>query len=134
MVYEKKGQMNKKTSSIGEKASIPKVGIFWIDKDGTMFAESVSLLKAVDYGEFRIFEGAHFELWNKAVRANPKWKGLEYEDVPRGRIVYRKDPKKPEFIIYISKRIVKYKNKVMGRFNLPISHIRIDTSDEHYRM
>jgi len=123
-----------KFRAASKKASIPELGIFWIDDSGTMFAESVSLRDAEDYGDFKIFGGDHFNLWDKAVRAVPQWEGMEYEEVPRGRVVYKKDPKKPEFIVYLPKRILRYKNKVVGRFNLPTGHIRFDTSDEHYRM
>ena len=73
-------------------------------------------------------------MWSKAIRANPKWKGLEYEQIPRGRVVYRKDPKKPEFIVYMAKRSVRFKNKVVRRFNLPAGYVRFDFSDEHYQM
>ncbi len=112
--------------------AIPEVGIFWIDGSGTMFAESVSLRDAVDYGEFRTFGGGHDELWDNAVKANPKWKGLEYEEVPRGRVVYRRDPKKPEFIVYMPKQLAKYKGKVISRFELPRGSVRFDFTDEHY--
>ena len=123
-----------KFRAASKKASIPELGIFWIDDSGTMFAESVSLRDAEDYGDFKIFGGDHFNLWDKAVRAVPQWEGMEYEEIPRGRVVYKKDPHKPEFIVYLPKRILRYKNKVVGRFNLPTGHIRFDTSDEHYRM
>jgi hypothetical protein len=115
-------------------ASIPHVGIFWIDDKGVMFSESISLRDAEDYGEFKVFGGAHYDIWDKAVRANPKWQGLEYEEIPRGRVVYKKDPKKPEFIIYMPKKIVKYKGKVIGKFDLPVGSVRVDTTDEHYKM
>lgn len=117
-----------------KRAAIPELGIFWIDDSGTMFAESVSLGDAEDYGDFRIFGGDHFSSWDKAVRANPKWDGLEYDEVPRGRVVYKRDPKKPVFIVYLSKRIGKYRNKVVDRFNLPAGYVRFDFSNEHYRM
>ncbi len=124
----------KNAASTG-KASTPEVGIFWIDDcDGTMYAESVSLRDAVDYGEFKIFEGSHYDLWDKAIRANPKWRNLEYEEVPRGRVVYRKDPKKPEFIVYMPEQIAKHKGKVISRFSLPAGHVRFDFSDEHYQL
>ena len=99
-----------------------------------MFSEGVALTEADDYGDFRIFGGNHYDLWDKAVRANPKWQGKEYEEVPRGRVVYKKDPKKSEFVIYLPKRIMKYKNKVINKFNLPLNQVKVDTSDEHYRM
>ena len=123
-----------KFRAASKKAAIPELGIFWIDDSGTMFAESISLRDAPDYGECKIFEGSHFELWSKAVRSNPKWSDKEYEEIPRGRVVYKKNPKKPEFIVYLPKRLSKYKNKVIDRFNLPSSHVRFDMSDEHYRM
>jgi len=124
----------KNAASKGKKASIPDVGIFWIDNSGAMFAESVSLRDAEDYGEFKIFEGSHFDLWDKAVRTNPRWKHLEYDEVPRGRVTYRKDPKKPEFVVYMPKQIGKYKGKVLARFNLPTGYVRFDFKDEHYQM
>jgi hypothetical protein len=48
--------------------------------------------------------------------------------------VGRRDPKKPEFIIYLPERIEKFKDKVIERFDLPVAYVRVDTSDEHYRM
>ncbi len=116
-----------------KRAAVPEVGIFWIDDSGKMFVASVSLRDAVDYGEFRIFEGSHLDSWSKAIRAVPKWKHLEYEEVPRGRVVYRRDPKQPEFIVYMPKVILKHKGKVIARFNLPAGYTLFNTSDEHYQ-
>ena len=113
---------------------IPELGIFWMDKTGTLYAESVSLRDAVDYGECRTCEGSHHDLWSKAVSANPQWQGLEYTEIPRGRVVYKRHPKKPEFIVYLPTGIAKFKNKIIRRFNLPAAYVRFDTTDEHYRM
>lgn len=123
-----------KFRALSKTKATPELGIFWIDDNGTMFSESVSLRDAVDYGECRTFEGSHFDLWSKAVLANPQWRGKEYEEIPRGRVVYLKHPKKPEFIVYLPERIGKYKNKVIERFKLPSDHVRFDMSDEHYRI
>lgn len=117
-----------------KKKAIPRVGIFWIDYSGTMFAESISLRDAVDYGDCRVFDGSHYDLWSKAVSANPEWRGKEYEEVPRGRVAYRRDPKKPVFIVYLPRQLVKYKNRVMSAFELPSDFVRLDTTDEHYRI
>ena len=117
-----------------KKAAIPELGIFWLDDSGTMYAEGVSLRDSLDYGDFRIYGGDHYSSWPKAVRAVPKWEGKEYEEVPRGRVVYKKDPKKPVFVVYLPKRIFKHKGKVVDRFNLPGGHVRFDMSDEHYRI
>ena len=118
-----------------KKESIPEVGIFWIDdSDGTMFAESVFLEDAEDSGDFKDFGSSHYVVWEKAVRANPKWKNSEYEQIPRGRVVYKKDPTKPEFIVYMAKKSVRFKSKVIRRFKLPTGHVRFDFSDEHYQL
>jgi hypothetical protein len=124
-----------KFQRLNKKNAIPEVGIFWIDgSTGKMFAEGISLREASDYGECRIFEGSHHDLWDKAVKTNPKWRGLEYEDIARGRVVYRRDPKNPEFIVYMPKQLMKHKGKVISRFKLPQGHVRFDITDEHYRI
>ena len=118
-----------------KKGSPPEVGIFWIDdSDGTMFADSVSLKDSEQAGDFCDYGGSHYAMWSKVVRANPKWKGLEYEEIPRGRVVCRNDPKTPEFIVYMAKRLSKFKKKVIRRFSLPAGNIRWDFTDEHYQM
>jgi len=117
-----------------KKASLPDVGIFWIDFAGRMFAEGVSIRDAEVYDEFKIFGGNHYDLWDKAVRANPAWKGHEYEEIPRGRVVWHNIPKGPEFVVYLPKEILKYRGKVISQFNLPTGHVRFDTTDEHYRL
>jgi hypothetical protein len=111
----------------------PEVGIFWIDNFGTMFAASVSLPDAQDYGDFKVFEQGHHDLWREAIRANPQWRHLEYEEVPRGRVAFHNDPKKPVFIVYMPRRIAKHKDKVIGRFHLPAGGICFDFDDEHYQ-
>ena len=119
-----------------KKASIPEVGIFWIDMAGLMFAESVPVNSVKDYGGFKGLDTSHYDVWNKAIRTNPKWKGLEYEDVPRGRVLWEAgaNGKDNMFIVYLPKEILKFKGKVVSRFDLPSGHIRFDTSDEHYSM
>jgi len=123
--------MNRKSR---KKISTPQVGIFWIDDSGKMFAASVSLSDAEDYGEFRIYDKSHFEMWDSATRANPKWKGKEYEEVPRGRVIYKIDLMKPKFIVYLPEQIEKFKNKVVARFCLPIKLVRYDFKDAHYKI
>lgn len=118
-----------------KKALQPSVGIFWIDdSDGTMFAESVSLKDAEVAGEFADYGGSHYAMWIKAVRVNPKWKGLEYEEVPRGRVVCRMEPEAQVFTVFMAKRLSKFKKKVIARFNLPAKGVRFDFTDEHYQM
>jgi hypothetical protein len=123
-----------KYRAMSKTATLPEVGIFWIDAAGTMFAESVSIKDAEGYDEFKIFGGSHYDLWRKAVHANPQWKELEYEEIPRGRVVWHNTPKDPEFVVYLPKELVRYQGQVTSKFNLPSGHVRFDTTDEHYRM
>ena len=119
-----------------KKAAIPEVGLFWMDMTGLMYAESVPVNNVKDYGGFKGLDASHYDVWGKAVRTNPKWKGLEYEDVPRGRVIWQagEGGKDNEFIVYMPKQLLKFKSKVVSRFELPPGHIRFDTSDEHYQM
>ena len=124
----------KEPSSSKKKASPPEVGIFWIDDDGTMFADSVTLKDAEASGEFADYGGSHYAIWGKAVRLNPKWQGLEYEQIPRGRVVCRMDQGKLIFTVFTAKRLSKFKKKLIAQFNLPGKGVRWDYSDEHYQM
>ena len=75
-------------------------------------------------------------MWDKVVRATPKWKGLEYEDVPRGRVLWEAGTggKDNKFIVYLPKELLKFKSKIISQFNLPSGQTKFDTSDEHYQM
>ena len=115
-------------------AAIPRVGIFWVGDTGTMYSESTSLREAVDYGNFRTHDGSHHDAWHRAVRHNPSWQGYEYEEVPRGRVVYRRHPKHPAFIVYMPDELRKHIGKILAEFKLPVGYTRFDCSDEHYRM
>jgi len=118
-------------------AVMPHVGIFWVDLDtGKVYSETTSMRDAEGYGDFKIHERSHYEAWRQIVMQNPKWKGMEYEDVPRGRVVYRKDPKKPEFIVYMPRQLNggKVKGAIRSEFGLPSSHTRFDLTDEHYEL
>jgi hypothetical protein len=115
------------------KASIPILGIFWVDDNGNLYSEGVTLRDAEDYGNFKIYGGDHYSSWSKAVSRFPQWRDMEYDEVPRGRVVYKKDPKNPEFIVSMKKKSGKHKSKIMSRFDLPMGHVRFDFTDEHYR-
>lgn len=118
-------------------AAIPEVGIFWVDLDtGKVYSESTSLRNSEEYGNFKIYGGSHYDSWGKVKTKNPKWKRVEYEDVPRGRVVYRQDPKKPQFIVFMARELndSKIKRAIKSRFNLPSSQTKFDYTDEHYEL
>ncbi len=115
-------------------AAIPRVGIFWVGADGTVYSESTSLRDAVDYGDFRIHDGSHYDAWSRAVSSNPSWKGYEYEQISRGRVAYRRHPKKPRFIVYMPKELKRHESKIARAFFLPPGYIEYDYGDEHYEL
>ena len=121
----------------GRKASIPYVGVFWVDlKSAEVYADKSSLKDAVNYGDFKIHSANHYETWRAVRRQNPAWAEMEYEDVPRGRVVYVKDPHKPKFIVYTAKQCKKKNimNAIVREFELPSGSYEFDFSDEHYEL
>lgn len=116
-------------------AAIPEVGIFWMGKSGKPFyKKSVSLKNAETYGKFKIFDAPHYLEWDSAVRKNSQWRGMEYEDVPRGRVTHYTSPGNNKFIVYLPKELRRHESKIARAFKLPLGHVEFDYSDEHYRM
>lgn len=118
-------------------AAVPEVGIFWVDIPGKkIYADKTPLPDADDMGAFKIHTRGHYEVWDSVSRKNPKWRGMEYEDIPRGRVVYSKSPEGPKFIVFANKQANKtlFKNLIASEFNLPAGHYEFDFTDEHYEI
>jgi hypothetical protein len=116
-------------------AAMPEVGIFWMSSDGrSFFKKSVSIRDAEDYGEFKIFDNPHFIEWDEAIRDNPQWSGMEYDEVPRGRVVLHVVPGDNRFIIYLPKQLRRFARKIARAFNIPSSMVDFDYDDIHYKM
>ncbi len=98
-------------------ASNPSVGVFWGVPDAggrtAIIGEATALDDSETYGAFLTFASGHLDVWDA-------WRGLgphalsrhglptavawhEYEDFPRGRVVYR--PADRTFIIYADRRL-----------------------------
>jgi hypothetical protein len=113
-------------------AEMPRVGVFWIH-EGIMHSESTALMDAVDYGDFKIHDRSHYEAWEGVVCANPSWVDLEYDQVPRGRVLFRPDLKRPEFIVYLPVGLKDHESQIRAEFKLN-GKVSFDYSDEHYRI
>jgi hypothetical protein len=62
----------------------------------------------------------------------PQWKGNEYTDFPRGRVLF--DSKEEVFLIYSSREIVSsqdLKKMILAEFNLPMAATKF-AADFHY--
>ena len=119
-------------------AAIPQVGIFWYDMaTNKVYSAASTIRDAEGYGNILIYDGTHYENWNWIRMQNPKWKKVrDYEDIPRGRVVYEKDPKKPVFIVYAPRELnnSKAKRAIRSEFGLPSGHVKFDFTDEHYSL
>jgi hypothetical protein len=79
-------------------ASVSYVGVFWADisvdcRKVKIYTEKIRVEDGENYnlGQFKIFPKAHIDVWHKIRKKNPKWKEiLNYEDIPRGRVAFRK--------------------------------------------
>jgi len=112
-------------------AGAPEVGIFWV-VDSKPVIDGTPLNEAEDYGGFKTHARSHDQMWSVFRRNNIVPRDLEYDEVPRGRVVY--DIKTRTFTFYADRCILKNKqlvNKIKGSMNLP-SSVK-DSTDSHYR-
>ena len=122
---------HKKFDKIGN----PKVGIFYVI-GGKLVSDTTPTKEAEDYGDFKSHPNSHFKFWVLLKRfAFPKYKHLDYDYFPRGRVVYNKV--KDEYSIYLDKCVVKDKKmlgQVKNEFNLPYNKRKVIVGfDYHYQ-
>lgn len=115
------------------------VGIFWaIQEQGAAVSiedHRCSLKEAEPYGTMLTCPHGHYEVWEQWHKAGGQAAiaGSEYEEWPRGRIVY--DSESDRFILYADAQILRDPAliaQINERFGLPMD--RIDAKrDNHYR-
>ncbi len=112
-------------------ACVGEVGIFWFFK-GNVISDSVSHSLGEEYGNFVNGRSDHCTFWPSIQRLSPEAAKYEYDQVPRGRVVYnRKDDR---FFVYGSEKFVRnerQKGMVLSKFNLPPDKTFF-RADEHY--
>jgi len=112
---------------------IPQIGIFWIF-EGKIYAKTKCLqdIKAVD--NFKDIDDAHYKIWDEILLQQRKLYLYEYEDIPRGRVVYSMD--NAEYIVYSNEEIINSKearNLIIGAFNLNREQVLFQY-DAHYKI
>jgi len=108
-----------------------KLGIFWI-YDNQIFYKTQSLKEIKSINGFKDSDLSHYSVWDEVKNQHPKFYLYEYEDIPRGRVVF--DVKNLKFIIYCNKYLLNDKNaiKFISKvFSLEDMNIDI-VEDEHY--
>jgi len=123
-----------------------RLGIFWgipdPDRRWAIVIDASLLAVAEPYGDFLTHSRGHYEIWEEWQRLRPAALTKrsvppiildhEYEDFPRGRIVY--DTKTKLFIVYADRRL-QHPNTIKDiteRFDILPSQFVV-RSDAHYR-
>ena len=106
------------------------VGIFWIDR-GQLIIAAVPLADRVDDGVFVNGPADHDPYWPIVQRTHANLRGLEYDQVPRGRVLFNKTESR--FYGYLDKVLdtPMMKRMFMARFHLARKHTVFQT-DLHY--
>ncbi len=122
-----KNKQRKQTGAVSE----PHVGIFWLVGEKLLF-DTTPLSRAEEYGECRIHSGNHVSVWERFRFARTVPQEMEYEEPPRGRVVF--NAKKSEFSLLADRCILRWKDLVTTirrQMHLP-KNTTVDT-DSHYR-
>lgn len=126
-------------------ADVSSVGIFWMIGNGepsALLVDRSRLDSAESYGDCLKHAGGHFEIWERLKNRGARFlagQGLpsaiafcEYEDFPRGRVVYRTADER--FVIYADRRLhgPDTIRRIAAAFGLTNSRVVVRT-DAHYR-
>jgi len=108
------------------------VGIFWL-MAGKMILETTILSKAEDYGAFKVHPADHYSVWEKLQRGGVVPADMEYEESPRGRVMY--DTKTRRFRLLADRCILKDKGIVSNIVTtMTLTKQNMDMgADSHYR-
>jgi hypothetical protein len=112
-------------------AGVGEVGIFWLFR-GEVLSDSIPWTLGEEYGDFVNGHSDHCKFWRSLRRHNPALVDYEYDQVPRGRVVYSK--KDDKFFVYGSEDFVRdeeEKTLVVSEFHLPLGKM-VFRADEHY--
>jgi hypothetical protein len=119
---KKSGKRRKKES---------RVGIFWV-VGGRLVIDSTPLNEAEAYADFKIHSGDHISMWEKFQQKGIAPRDMEYEDAPRGRVMYNAKTKR--FSLLADRCILKDKKLVQEIMTaLGLTKTTEIRTDEHYR-
>lgn len=107
-----------------------KIGIFWVFH-GRLLAAASELADGEAYGDAIDARIDHVHHWPHFQEQHPALRRLEYQHVPRGRIVFKRSSGR--FLVYMDKSLhqAKIKRAILCEFQLPASKTGFLT-DPHY--
>ena len=118
-------------SKMKKEAGQPCVGIFWIRNTG----QTIDFPKPLNtiHGVSNFFDSpdTHYNMWNRVRTTFPEFAGKEYEEVPRGRVIF--DGNSQRFKVYVPSDLVNtiIKNNIISGFGLPVAKVDF-IGDSHY--
>jgi hypothetical protein len=120
------------TRKRGEARISPQVGIIFFF-DQKLWIESTPLDCAGAYGEFKIHDGDHVVYWDRLILERAAPQDLDYENVPRGRVVFNTFTKR--YRLMLDRCILRQKNLVAAiKRQMGLPQKETDTlTDPHYR-
>lgn len=80
------------------------VGIFWFITPTDIIQDSVQYAEGDDDGEFVNGPSGHYVFWESLKKQIPSLNGIEYDRVPRGRVIYSK--RDNTFLVYGSRETI----------------------------
>ena len=109
---------------------IGRVGIFWVF-NGKVLAATYPLQDGQKYGDAINGLTDHVKYWPQFQKRLPALRHLEYQDVPRGRVLFMRPTKK--YHVYMDKVLhyLKTKRALLKKFELPLRTTRF-LMDAHY--
>jgi|SRR5208283_731102 len=109
----------------------PHLGIFWL-VDGMLIFDSSPLSEAELYGDHMNHPHGHVHVWEEFERSGRVPRGSEYEEYPRGRVMF--DTKNKNFSILADKCILKDKGLIAQiKEDLHLRKSVTTGTDPHYR-
>jgi len=123
--------MKKKQRKSSRTVNEARVGIFWLVGEKLLF-DTTALSHAEDYGEFKIHSGNHVSVWENLRSAKTVPAETEYEEAPRGRVMY--DVRNRLFSLLADRCILRRKEivtKIKKEMHLPKN--TMTGTDDHYQ-
>jgi hypothetical protein len=109
----------------------PRVGIFWLVND-KLVIDSTPLSEAEAYGDHLTHPRSHLEVWTLFQRDGAVPKEVEYEEPPRGRVMY--NTKTRQFMLLADRCVLKDKSLVKWIMSaLSLKKTTKTGTDEHYQ-
>jgi len=109
------------------------LGIFWLYQN-KIYLQSIAVDNVQPINGFIDSDFAHYKVWDEVSKQHKDFYLYEYEDIPRGRVVY--DIGNTQYIVYANQDIINSKKEkalIIEAFELKNKKV-VFKYDEHYRL